>query len=87
MNNKSQYKKEIEEYISKKIDGHGGCSTVSFDGLYQIDSIFGGKNKSKLKIFFFNIILFIKYIKAKIKGDVKARIWKNNTRNNTSFKN
>ena len=68
MKNNLQYEKEIEEYISKKIDGYGGCSTVSFDGLYQIDSIFGGKNKSKIKIFFFNITLFVKYMKAKIKG-------------------
>lgn len=55
----SQYENEIADWISKKINGHGGGYSVNTIGLFHIDFICG---KNSFQIAIYNIILFFKFL-------------------------
>lgn len=62
------------DWITKKIDGHGGAySYDSPDGKVTICSIFG---KNRIQIFWYNLILYWKYLKRKV-YEMKRRRLKN----------
>jgi hypothetical protein len=58
---KFRWKEHIDyEWINKKIDGHGGVySYKNPNGVIIINWIYG---KNHIQIFWYNIILFIKYL-------------------------
>lgn len=55
------------EWIKVKMQGQSGCYGYNkIDGPAKICYIY---KKNKLLIFYYNIVLFIKYLKRKIKND------------------
>lgn len=54
------------EWIKAKMQGRSGCYGYNkIDGPARIEYIY---KKNKLVVFYYNIILFIKYLKRKIKN-------------------
>jgi len=54
-----------KSWIYDKIDGHGGCFGCSDPyGLAKIDYI---GNKNSLQVFWYNLILYLRYVKRRIK--------------------
>ena len=54
------------DWISKKIGGHGGTySCYTNTGIIRIGYI---GSTSKIKVFWYNVILFFKYLKRKFGG-------------------
>lgn len=59
MSKSLKYEKETEKWISDKINGHGGAYSMNDLGLWHIDYI---GSTSSIKVAFYNIILFLKFI-------------------------
>lgn len=59
MKTKLQYEKEVEKWISDKINGHGGAYYMNDLGLWHIDYI---GSTSSIKVAFYNVMLFFKFI-------------------------
>ena len=59
-------KHKDSEWIKEKMQGRSGCYGYNKNGLSKIEYIY---QKSKLTVFYLNIILFVRYLKRKIKND------------------